>query len=42
MKIFKVLVFSDFRVVEFLENLKNTIKIEGVVAQFGVQKLNKM
>jgi hypothetical protein len=37
MQMFKVLVFSNFLVFEFLENLKKTIKIEGVGAQFGAQ-----
>ncbi len=38
MEIFKVLDFNNFQVVKFLENLKKTIKIEGVGAQFGAQK----
>jgi cytidyltransferase-like protein len=38
LEIFKVLDFNNFQVVKFLENLKKTIKIEGVGAQFGAQK----
>jgi hypothetical protein len=37
MQIFKVLVFSNIWVVELLENLQKTIKIEGVGVQFGAQ-----
>jgi hypothetical protein len=39
MKIFKVLVFIDIWVVELLENLQKTIKIEGVGTQFGAHFL---
>jgi hypothetical protein len=35
MQIFKLLIFSNFHIFEFLENLQKTIKIEGVGAQFG-------
>jgi len=40
MQIFKVLVFSNFQIVKFLDNLQKAIKIECAGAQFGAHNFN--
>jgi hypothetical protein len=40
MQIIKVLIFSDFKIVEFHKKLQKTIKIEGDSAQFGAHYFN--